>query len=158
KHKVNSILQISFTLSKMLLSIGVLYFIAPKIHLFFLTQILCNLLQVIISRYLFWKHLPQSEEKVYFQLSHIKKIWRYASGMAILSLVTICFINIDKIILSKIQDLKTFGFYILATNLSLSLYMIISPVFTTYFTKITQLVALGNFEDIKQLYHKSCQV
>jgi O-antigen/teichoic acid export membrane protein len=61
------------------------------------------------------------------------------------------------VILSKMLSLELFGYYSLALVVVNGLYFIATPIFVTYFPRFSQLVSLGDKEELKRLYHQSCQ-
>lgn len=158
KQVANNFVIISFAFVKNLGSVCVLYFVSPTVVAFFIWQMIVNLLQTSATGVILWRSLPKAVEKSRFEWLQLKSIGKYASSMALLSLVTVLFVNLDRFLLSMYLDLKTFGYYILATNLSTALFLIISPIFATYFPELTRLVALQDQDKIKKLYHKSSQI
>lgn len=54
-------------------------------------------------------------------------------------------------------SLEMFGYYALASVIAMSLGRLISPMFFAVYPRFTQLVSLNDQEELKRLYHKSCQ-
>jgi len=65
----------------------------------------------------------------------------------------------DKIILSKLLTLSLFGYYVLAFNLANAIGLLVSPVFSALFPKLSQLITeKGNENLVSEYYHKGCQL
>ncbi len=79
--------------------------------------------------------------------------------MAGTSLVVFVLTQTDKLILSKMLTLEDFGYYSLAITLAgTGLGMIVGSIQTTYFPQFSQLVAQNKLDEMRDLYHRACQV
>lgn len=121
-------------------------------------QLLINLLTVIITALFLWKSLPRSGYSARFKKNALKPIWRFAGGMAGISITILIITQLDKVILSKMLSLEKFSYYIIAVNIANVTSFIANPLFTALFPRFSQLVAENNIEKIKALYHRSCQI
>ena len=158
KQVLNNTLIILFTACRHFGGLLVLWLVSANIETYFIYQIGVNLLQTVVGRIVAWRKLPPSQEKPSFDRTQLKRIKGYAAGMSLVSLLSFFMIHIDKIILSKILHLDSFGYYLLASNLASMLYVIISPIFATYFPRLTHLAVLKNKEELAHTYHESCQI
>lgn len=158
KQVVNNGLITIFNAARNFGGLFVLWIVNGNIEAYFLYQIGVNIVQTIVGMITVWKILPCHEIKARFDWDQLKKIKGYAAGMFLLALLSFCMMNMDKIILSRILSLDAFGCYILAVNFAAVLYVIISPIFATYFPRLTQLVALKEEQGLKCIYHESCQI
>jgi len=137
----------------------VLWLLSPTILAYFTWQIIISIIQTLFLAYSVWKSLPVTHRKSMFQKYLLRKNWRFATGMMSISIVTIILTQADKIILSKLLTLTLFGYYMLAFNLATSLSMLVSPIFSALFPKISQLtVEKDNEIIISEYYHKGCQL
>ncbi|MGJ1535279.1 lipopolysaccharide biosynthesis protein [Sphingobacterium multivorum] len=129
-----------------------LYFI-PKLELYFIWQIISNFLLLIIIRKYLWDELKNSQNN-YFSKELLRKIWKYALGMMLIGLVSSINIQIDKIITSKLLDLKLFGYYSLATTISQVPFLVVSPLMAAVFPLFTNSVSSNNLNLTKEHFHK----
>ena len=134
--------------------IVVLKLVSPTIETFFIWQIFVSFLSAFILRYLLWKYVPQSENKVVFSKVELTKIWRFAAGMTGIGLATFCLSQIDKVVLSKVLPLKEYGYYMLAWTVGTSILIVVSILGNTLLPKMTEIVARGNKQEIKVNYHR----
>jgi O-antigen/teichoic acid export membrane protein len=66
--------------------------------------------------------------------------------------------QLDKIILSRLMSLDLFGYYILASTVASSVTRLAGPIFNALYPKFTQLVAMGDLEELTLTYHKASQL
>ncbi len=152
---VNSILAIFATLQGAG-AVAVLWLIRPTVQVFFFWQALMALAQVIVLRIALWRNLS-SERKGMFHGDVLKEIWRFAAGMTGISLVSTILMQTDKILLSKLLPLSDFGYYTFAATVAAVLYRLITPVFTAYYPRLTELVSKNDQNGLVQTYHQGCQ-
>jgi len=138
-------------------AILVLWLISPTIQTFLLWQIVGGILNTFLFALFLWRNLPRSEHKAEIQLQLFKNIWRFTAGMSGISVLAVILTQVDKVILSKLLSLEMFGYYSLASLVAMSLGRIFTPIFFSIYPKFTQLVSVNNLDELKILYHKSCQ-
>jgi O-antigen/teichoic acid export membrane protein len=138
-------------------AILILWKISPTIQAFFTWQIFISLFHTSLTAIFLWNSLPKSDHSSHFEKGLLLDIWRFAAGMTGISVTAIILTQTDKIILSKILSLKTFGYYTLAAVVANTLYHFIGPLFSALFPRFSQLVCLNDQAGLKALYHKSCQ-
>lgn len=139
-------------------AVVVLWFIAPTIQAFFGWQIIVSVLQVMITGALLWSNLPKPGRGARFQKGLLIKCWRFAAGMTVISVLSVVLMQMDKVILSRILSLETFGYYMFASVVAGGLYVFFGPMFSALFPRYSQLVALGEEDQLVRLYHDSCQM
>jgi O-antigen/teichoic acid export membrane protein len=135
----------------------ILWLISPTIQAFFSWQIFISALRAVLVALLFWRSLPTTGKTATFKINLFSTLWRFMTGMASISAITMLLGQVDKIILSKMVSLKMFGYYMLAAMGSSIVVFLVTPFFSAIYPRLTQLVALGNYDEIKELYHRSCQ-
>lgn len=139
-------------------SLFVLWAISPTLQAFFLWQILVGLLNSGLLACCLWNRLPPSGRNAAFSKRLLGGVWRFAAGIWGISILSIVLSQMDKIILSRMLDLESFGYYMLASVVAASLGVLTLPVFSAVYPRFTQLVSTGNWQDLKRLYHWGCQV
>jgi O-antigen/teichoic acid export membrane protein len=66
--------------------------------------------------------------------------------------------QLDKIILSKMLSLESFGYYMLAFNIANNLNIFVTPIYSALFPKFTQLVSSGDIGQLTSFYHKGTRL
>lgn len=146
----NAILRVTSTLMA-------LYFVGASVEVFFSVQVFCSIFQVLLARYLMRRELPRSSK---FSLckNRLVAVRRFAGAMTAISICSILFTQLDKIVLSSTLELKDFGLYSLTNSLAAGLYVAISPVFSVIYPKFSALIGSSEKKDILVFYHKSAQL
>jgi O-antigen/teichoic acid export membrane protein len=138
--------------------IFILWLVSPTILAFFTWQAFISALNSLIAAVTVWRVMPTSNKPAQFQISLLRSVWRFAAGMTGISVTALILTQFDKVILSKLVTLKMFGYYTLASVAAYSINYLLNPIFTALFPRFSQLVALGDQDKIRELYHKSCQL
>ena len=138
-------------------ALAVLWFVEPTVRAFFLWQALIALLQVVGLRIALWRSLP-SEGVGVFRLEILKGVWRFAAGMTGISLLATILTQMDKVLLSKLLPLAEFGYYTFAATVAAVIYKLISPVFTAYYPRLTELATKYDQPALVRVYHQGCQL
>lgn len=139
-------------------AILVLLFVAPTIEAFFLWQIIAYIFHTSLATFFLWYNLPKVTKAARFRYNLLKGIWRFAAGITGISILATLLTQLDKIILSRMLTLEMFGYYSLATVVAVSLYRVISPVFSAIYPQFTKIITLGAQHELLSLYHNSAQL
>ncbi|MHB8130373.1 MAG: lipopolysaccharide biosynthesis protein [Mobilitalea sp.] len=135
----------------------ILWLISPTIQAFFLWQIVISAMNTFILLIFLWHILPSGKESAVFQKQLIQGIWKFSAGMSGISILAVILTQLDKVTLSKLLSLEMFGYYMLASMVAMSLSRVFTPVFFSIYPRFTQLVSTNDEDELKRLYHKSCQ-
>ncbi|CAN5829088.1 polysaccharide biosynthesis protein [soil metagenome] len=136
----------------------VLWLVSPTITAFFTWQIAGAALQTAVLALLLWRSLPAGGAPARFQTHAIRRIWRFAAGVSGITVLAVILTQLDKILLSRLLTLEMFGYYTLAGVVAMSLLRLASPVFLALYPRFSELVARGEQLELRQLYHRSCQL
>ncbi len=158
RQVVLNLIRVVFATLRAVGAVLVLIFVSKSILAFFIWSLIIAILQAIAYRYSLWYYLPKSSAKTIFDKQELKNIWRFAAGITAIGLTSILLTQSDKIILSKILTLEQFGYYVFAFTLGSIGYMIVAPVSQSYFPKFTVLLTEGKIDELKRVYHQSCQL
>ena len=140
-------------------SIVVLAFVSPTIEAFLLWQTIWTIITTFIFAVTLWRNMPASSVRSKFRIDLLRGIWRFAAGMTGNNTAWLILNQLDKVILSRLLTLEAFGYYSLANLLtSTGLITVASSISRAYYPQFSQLAAVGNKENLVEIYHKSCQV
>jgi O-antigen/teichoic acid export membrane protein len=134
-----------------------LWLISPTIQTFLLWQMSVGMLHSFLLFFFLWRNLPGRNNKAFFQKKLLIGIWRFAAGMSGTTIFSIILTQLDKVILSKLLSLETFGYYMLASMIAMSLARLYTPIFYSIYPRFTQLVSINMIDELKNLYHSVCQ-
>lgn len=159
EQKILNIINVAVSFLRSFGAFFILAYVSPTIKAFLIWQFVTTVLNCFLLVLLFWRKMPKTTGKPRFKLSLLKEVWRYAAGMAGTSLVVLILTQTDKLILSKMLTLEDFGYYSLALTLAgTGIGIIVGSIQTAYFPQFTQLVAQNKIDELRELYHRSCQV
>jgi len=158
KQVLLNVIMISMSTLSSVGAFLVLWLISPTIQVFFSWQIIISGINTCLLAWFLWHRLPHTGKTPTFQKQLLAGVWRFAAGMFGIGVLATVLTQLDKIILSKMLTLEMFGYYSLAWVVAMSIIYLISPVFTAIYPRFTQLISLGDKDELKHLYHKSCQL
>jgi O-antigen/teichoic acid export membrane protein len=150
-------LTISSGISMIMITVGslgavaILAFVSPTIEAFFIWQAFVGLVYAMIMRFAAWRIIGKTAHRK-FDIGKLLSVWRFTAGMSCIALTTIIFTQMDKVILSKMLELKEFGHYMLATVVVSSLFALISPIFNVIYPRFSVLVATGETDKLIDFY------
>jgi len=136
----------------------VLWLVSPTILAYFLWQVLVAALQTIVMAGCLWKSLAGADVPAAFSKSLLARNWRFAGGIAGITVLAAILTQTDKIVLSKTLSLEMFGYYSLAAAIAGGLYYISQPIFTALFPRLSQTACGGNEAEMALPYHKGSQL
>ena len=136
----------------------VLWLFSPTILAFFLWQALASVTQVALVVILLWKSLPSADRPPRFDFSLVRIISGFAAGMSGIAVFSLILGQADKVIISKMFNLKIFGYYTVAGIGGTGLSMIVGSVFNTIYPRFSALAAAGSEDALRHLYHRCTQL
>lgn len=140
-------------------ALAMLVFVSPTIQAFLLWQGAVALLQVVLIAVTLKNSLPDAPEKGRFQKDVLQKVWRFAAGMTGITVAALILTQTDKVILMRMLNLETFGYYTLAITVSgMASGIIVSSINHAAFPQFSRLVSLGDEAALREFYHRSCQI
>src|SRR5437899_839714 len=130
-----------------------LWLIRPTIHVFFVWIVGTNAVMVLVWTVGFWRSLPRGTRSPQLQARLLRNIGYFAAGISGITTFSLILGQADKLVLSRILELKAFGYYSIAGVFGTGLVLIVTSVFNTIFPQFSALVEQGNEEAIIRLYH-----
>lgn len=149
-----NVLQIGWGTVRAFGAVMTLRFIANDIVSFSISQVFANLFYCLGARMLLWASLGRANTTPRFDLGVLAQTWKYASGMALSTMLSIVISQADKLIISRSQSLASFGYYSLAATLAAIPMSLANPVGNAFFPHLTALYSSGKTEDLKVAYHR----
>jgi O-antigen/teichoic acid export membrane protein len=132
-------------------AVGVLAYISPTIEAFFIWQAVVGLIYAIVVRKAAWLVVGSGSSRK-FDVVALKRVWRFSAGMGVITLSSIVFSQMDKVILSKMLTLEEFGHYMLAAVVVSGIYLLVTPVFNIIYPKFSVLVEDQDYVKLTELY------
>jgi len=136
---------------------GVLAWISSTVETFFIWQGVVSLITVAVLAFGTHRFLPSDNIKPIFSWTELQRIRRYAGGMLATSLLVLFLTQIDKLLLSTLLPLRSYGYYMLAASVAGSLGFLFSPLTSAVLPRFTELVARNDKPALINMYHRASQ-
>ena len=135
-------------------AIGILAAVSPSLQAFFAWQILVAIIYLVTLCVTLYRNLPPgaTEGRARFRADILGRTWRFAAGMAGISIGGVVFVQFDRWALVSMTSLETFGYYSVAAAVAGALYFVITPMFTALFPRFSGLAAGGRQGELHALY------
>ena len=99
--------------------------------MFFIWQTLSTMLFAILIGLSLKKELTGTynfDFQFKIEISVLKKIWRFAAGMLLITFVAGLNTQMDKLAISKFLPIEDLGYYTLAVSLSMGIIILVNPI------------------------------
>jgi len=124
---------------------------------FFVYQFAVAVLELGLMRIVLYRRFPMHGIGVWPDLRALRGILRMAGSMAFLTGLWAAFSQMDKLLLSKLLDLRTYGFFVVATTLAGGISLLAAPIGQALQPRLAVLVAQNNEAGLTALYRASTQ-
>jgi O-antigen/teichoic acid export membrane protein len=159
QHQVlYNVLNASLVTLRSVGAMAVLAWIQPTIAAFFWWQAAVSVVSVAALAIALRTNLPASASRARFSTSSLHEIRHFAQGMAGITLLAVLLTQIDKVLLSRLLPLESFGLYTLATTLGGVLYMLVTPITTALYPRLVTLHSSDAHAATGALYHRGAQL
>jgi O-antigen/teichoic acid export membrane protein len=131
--------------------------VIPTLEMFFIWQTISTVIFAILLRLSLNEALIGFYKFDFkFKIEHIvlKKIWRFAGGVLLISLVASLNTQMDKIVISKLLPVESLGYYTLAVSLSMGIIVLINPISVALLPRFTALYSSGKNDEASILFNK----
>lgn len=154
---MNAILAVGTTL-RGVFAVLVLWLVSPTVVAFFAAQAAVSLLQTTAMAMALWRSLPDSRERPRFRRSMFTTLWRFTAGTTAISITAVVLTQTDKLLVSRLLSLRDFGYYTIAGQIAASIALIVGPVYSSVFPRLSALSAGTQTDALAILYDRACQV
>lgn len=155
KHvTLNAILCVASTL-RAAGSVILLIAVASDVRLLFAWLAFAGLVQTVAAAIALHKALPPGSAR--FDGSVLRRVFGFARGVAASGTIGVVSTQVDKLAVSKLLPLATFGYYSIAGMIATAVGLAVTPVQTTVFPRLSQLVASGDAAGEARAYHRATQ-
>lgn len=135
-------LKIVFTLLRHVATIFVLYVVSPTVWVYQIIFIICTFAETSINASFAWRSINKSRKFSNWNVSEMQKMYNFMFGMTGTVIAGMVISQMDKWFLSTLLPLKEFGYYVIVSQLSCSLTLLVSPIMQALYPKISELIEL----------------
>jgi len=151
-----NLLQIIWNILKSFVVVVGLIFIDNNLEVFFIWQIVCNLIYILALRYRVIHHLKDYGLILFVIIKKIpKSILNYVGGMVLIAIISAINSQADKIVTSSFFSLRIFGYYTVASTIAQIPVILAMPLTISLFPIVSQIVAKSDIKELKIIFVKS---
>lgn len=137
---------------------AILVIFIPSIEVFFWWQAALSIVTVLVLGLAAYAALPRPSRGRSFSLESLQGVGSFAGGMSLTALFALLFTQADKVILTRIVDLESFGYYMLAFAIVIVFPMMASPAAAAFFPRLSAAVSTGDTFAEQRLFHSGVQI
>jgi O-antigen/teichoic acid export membrane protein len=108
------------------------------------------LLEVVSYVVALMRLMPLFSLKPRMSLSLIRKVWRYSIHMNVISVLSVVFVQSDRLIISRFLSVTELGYYSLAYNIVSGLSVIPTVLTTALFPQLAQDMSMGKTDQVRR--------
>ena len=139
-------------------AVALLAWVSPTIGAFFLWQGLLSMITVALFAGVVYRVLPPAPLPARFSGSALVNIRRFAAGIVAITFLALLLTQVDKILLSRLLTLESFGYYALAGVVANALFMLTGPITTALYPRFTEMALNGDEAALRAVYHQGAQL
>ena len=158
RHVWQNLVSAIFATLRGLGAVILLVWVAPTIQIFFIWQVVISAATVLVLRWGVRRSLPVLARRPAFSMHAFSDVWKFAGGMFMTTVLALLLTQIDKILLSRLLPLETFGTYMFASAVAGVLFQLIGPIAQSYYPRFTELVTHGDEKAVSAAYHQGAQL
>lgn len=130
---------------------------SPSIITYFWWQLVVSGFMTGSAWWALHRALPHSEARPRFEAGVLRRVWKFAAGMAGIATVNLLITQADKGVLSRVFSLPILGYYTLAAGAAGALYYLVAPLNNALFPRFVQMHTQKQHKSLARLYHAGCQ-
>jgi O-antigen/teichoic acid export membrane protein len=137
----------------------VLTWLAPTLPALFAWQACAALLGTLTMQQTAWRVIGRDPGlRLRPDLELLRGIWRFSVGIGAIGLMGLIFMQMDKVLLSRLLPLEEFGHYMLAATVAGAVYVLAIPFFNAVYPRFSTLIAQGVSTELASRYRRSTQL
>jgi O-antigen/teichoic acid export membrane protein len=134
-------------------TISALYVFGPTPRIFFSTQLLISVCEVVVLAAAVGVLLPRSPERPRFDVRLIRASWRFAFTVWLSVAIGQVILLSDRVVMSAVLPLDLFGLYSIAFTVASMVQRLATPFSNAYLPHFVELFEKRSFEPLAQAYH-----
>lgn len=138
--------------------LAILVWFSTTIEAFFIWQAGVSLLTLLVLAMRVHQSLPKTFSQSKFSQESLIRVWKFAGGMMGITFLTMLFLQLDKVLLSRLVSLKNLGYYLLAATAANIMFMVVVPVTQAVYPQFVKLSSCNDQSKMAAIYHKTTQL
>lgn len=138
-------------------AVGVLVWVAPSIRAFFFWQAAISLLTLVVLAVAVHRALPRAAAPGRFSRAALTGVGKFSGGMIGITFLALLLTQVDKVLLSRLLPLESFGYYTLAATVAGALALMVGPIILGVYPRLVQFSTHQDGPGLARLYHEAAQ-
>lgn len=130
---------------------------SPTVEAFLVWQAGAAMVQALAMRAAAWRIVGKDAE-THFDAGVFARIWRFSAGVGGIAIASAFLIHLDKVLFSRMLNAEAFGHYVLAGVVAGTLQVLVGPMFSVIYPRMTGLVVRGEREYLLEHYRLGSQL
>ncbi len=129
----------------------------PTLELFFIWQTFSTVIFAVLLGFSLNKTLTgHFRFNFQFRIERVvfRRVWRFAGGMLLISLVASLNTQMDKLAISKLLPIDNLGYYTLAVSLAMGIMVLVNPISAAILPRFTALYSARKKDEASILFNK----
>lgn len=139
-------------------SVVLLAYFSADIEMFFVWQACLSMLTILALGACVYSVIPKSHRSGRFSIAVLSSVWRFASGMLAISLLSLIATQADKVLLSALIPLNDFGFYVFAAKVASIIMIISGPILSAVYPKLVQHAGMNDEVELISKLHRFAKI
>lgn len=139
-------------------AVAMLKLVSPTVVVFFIWQAVISLVTVGVLCVLTYRYLSPVKGRGRFSRSAIASIWAFATTSALTTMLGLVLSQTDKVLLSRLLPLASFGVFTLALTACSVLPLLLNPICTAVYPRLVECATRGDGTELSRLYHQGSQL
>ena len=153
-----NILQAVFTLLRGLAGLATLWNGNDGLTAFLWSQLIVQLADNIVSTFALLRMMPSAGRIARLDFGVIRETWRFAAADGGTALIGVSLAQADKILLSALLPLSSYGSYALISTIAAGIGRFTSPFSAAFLPHFTELMALERIDELRKDYLVATQL
>jgi len=129
----------------------------PKLEIFFTWQAISTIVFSVLLKLSIEKDLYgiyKFNIKPKFERAVFNRVWKFAGGMLLISLVAGLNSQMDKLAISRLLSVESLGYYTLSISLASAIIVLVNPISVAILPRFTALFSTGKNTEASILFHR----
>ncbi|MEO0531517.1 MAG: lipopolysaccharide biosynthesis protein [Planctomycetota bacterium] len=157
RHVTLNLLQIAWQTARFVGGAVVLVY-SPNLVAFFSSQLVVAAAFTVAIATSAWRAAPLGFLAARFSGKHLHAVKRYAGGATLCAVTAVLVTQLDKLILCWQLSADEFGLYMLGWSLAGSLFVVVSPMGSVFFPRLSRLASDADSDALRQAYRTGSEL
>ena len=158
RQVVSNVLLLAFTLLRGFAGLVALSSGEDPLQAFFVSQLLVQAADLLVSGGVVWRLMPPAAPWPRFDPAVLRQSWRFAASDGAANLIGACLAQGDKLLLSTLLPLSTYGAYALVSTVAFGIGRFTGPFSAAFLPHFVELTSLDRKRELRADYIAATQL